>query len=116
MVISGFLSVFIAFVPLVLVVVVDVEHAALQVGLGSLSGPKFVHLHRSHPNTCYARRNSGSLPLPSEMNVLNRTSYGVEFALKVLAWVWLDILHISRRKVYIEVLGLGWGGARKKPS
>ena len=35
MVISGFLIVFIAFVALVLIVVVAVEHAALDVGLGA---------------------------------------------------------------------------------
>ena len=29
--------------------------------------PKFMHLHRSHPTTCYANGNSGSLPLPFEI-------------------------------------------------
>ena len=28
--------------------------------------PKLLHLHRSPPNTCYARGNSGSSPLPFE--------------------------------------------------
>ena len=29
--------------------------------------PKLLHLHRSPPNTCYARGNSGSSPLPFEI-------------------------------------------------
>ena len=33
-------------------------------------GPKLMQLHRSHPNTCYARGNSGSLPLPFEMRTV----------------------------------------------
>ena len=30
--------------------------------------PKLLHLHRSPPNTCYARGNSGSSPLPFEIS------------------------------------------------
>ena len=32
--------------------------------------PKLLHLHRSPPNTCYARGNSGSSPLPFETRAL----------------------------------------------
>ena len=31
--------------------------------------PKLLHLHRSPPNTCYARGNSGSSPLPFERKI-----------------------------------------------
>ena len=48
------------------------------------NGPKLMQLHCSHPNTCYARRNSGSLPLPFEINVLNtKTFQGLHFGTSI---------------------------------
>ena len=60
-----------------------VANPALEADLGGIEGwgggpppplkggprhnrPKLLHLHRSPPNTCYARGNSGSSPLPFE--------------------------------------------------
>ena len=62
-----------------------VANPALEADLGGIEGwgggapppplkggprhnrPKLLHLHRSPPNTCYARGNSGSSPLPFEI-------------------------------------------------